>query len=102
MRFFGGPFAWEPLSWSRSWRKLPASGVKNCGGVLLMRDDALAQRANNLLILTEGFITYGGLAGRDLEAMAQGAAVVCSDIPALREVSGGAASRWCLRRKQGL
>jgi tyrosine phenol-lyase len=47
-------------------------GLVNIGGVLLMRSDALAARANNLLILTEGFITYGGLAGRDLEAMAQG------------------------------
>lgn len=47
-------------------------GLVNIGGVLLMRDDALAAQADNLLILTEGFVTYGGLAGRDLEAMAQG------------------------------
>jgi tryptophanase len=37
-----------------------------------MRDDALAAQCRNLLILTEGFPTYGGLAGRDLEAIAQG------------------------------
>jgi tryptophanase len=47
-------------------------GLSNTGGLLLLRDEALLYRASNLLILTEGFITYGGLAGRDLEAMAQG------------------------------
>jgi tryptophanase len=47
-------------------------GLVNIGGMLLLRDDELARRADALLILTEGFVTYGGLAGRDLEAMAQG------------------------------
>lgn len=44
----------------------------NIGGLLCTNNDRLAQQEKNLLILTEGFPTYGGLAGRDLEAIAVG------------------------------
>jgi tryptophanase len=47
-------------------------GMANIGGFLCTNNEALAQQEKNLLILTEGYPTYGGLAGRDLEAIAVG------------------------------
>ncbi|HRJ30267.1 MAG TPA: tryptophanase [Cyclobacteriaceae bacterium] len=44
----------------------------NMGGFLAMNDEKLAQQCSNLLIITEGFTTYGGLSGRDMEAIAVG------------------------------
>ncbi|MBW2441025.1 MAG: tryptophanase [Deltaproteobacteria bacterium] len=47
-------------------------GLVNMGGFLAVNDDDLAQKARNILVVTEGFPTYGGLAGHDLQAFAFG------------------------------
>ena len=44
----------------------------NIGGWLAVNDDQLAEEARNLVVVYEGLHTYGGMAGRDMEAMARG------------------------------
>ena len=47
-------------------------GLVNMGGLLTLRDEEMARKCTNLLIISEGFTTYGGLSGRDMEALAIG------------------------------
>ncbi len=71
----------------------------NIGGWLALDDDTWAEEAKSLLILTEGFPTYGGLAGRDLEAIAQGLhEVVDEDYLAYRIASTQYLGRALLER----
>ena len=54
-------------------------GLVNIGGFLAMNNEAWAEQITNLLIMVEGFPTYGGLAGRDLEAISLGLGEVLNE-----------------------
>ncbi|WP_236789868.1 tryptophanase [Amycolatopsis sp. GM8] len=54
------------------WASLKKDGLANIGGLIALRDAELAGRCADQVIAFEGFPTYGGLAGRDLEVLAQG------------------------------
>ena len=54
-------------------------GLVNIGGFIALNDDQLFQRIKERMVVVEGFPTYGGLAGRDLEALARGLSEVLSE-----------------------
>jgi tyrosine phenol-lyase len=55
-----------------AWMSAKKDALVNIGGFVAVNDEELAQRVTNTVILNEGFATYGGMAGRDLEALARG------------------------------
>ncbi|MGP4046205.1 tryptophanase [Streptomyces sp. 2A115] len=76
-------------------------GIVHIGGFLGLRDPALAEQCQLLLVATEGFPTYGGLAGRDLDMIAHGLTEV-TDPHYLRSRAEAALHLACLSRNAGI